>query len=125
MRHAVGIGLHGFSNVGEKGVALIGREPAVVLEDGAGDGDTRGLAAARQQRGGKLANLLLRLGAAEGTRQELAALLRNAAQQLLQERSVHVQSPISRPNLRRAKTVKLTLKYNNFATRAFPVTVSA
>jgi len=36
-----------------------------------------------------------------------------------------VQSPISRPNLRRAKTVKLTLKYNNFATRAFPVAISA
>ena len=95
-----------------------GVERAVAGEDGAGDGDARRLAAAGEQRRGQLVDVVLGLRAAERARQQLAALLGDAAQQLLEEGNVHgnAHTPQScgRPN-----TAKLTLNYNNFATDAF------
>ena len=98
--------------------ALLGVERAVACEDGAGDGHARRLAATGEQRRGQLAMSSLGLGAAERARQQLAALLGDAAQQLLEERNVHGMSAHS-PICGRPSTAKLTLDYNNFATAAF------
>ena len=68
---------------------VLGVERPVARQDRAGDGDARGLAATRQQRRCQLVQVVLGHGAAERARQQLAALLGDGAEQLLQEGNVH------------------------------------
>ena len=88
-RDRVGVGLHAVGQEAEELAALLRLERAVAGEDGAGDGDAGRLAAAGEQRSGQLVDVVFGLRAAERARQELAALLGDAAQQLLEEGNVH------------------------------------
>ena len=105
-----------------KCAALLRVERAVAVEDGAGDGDARGLAAAGEQRRGQLADVVL----AARSRRASAAGAGGPARRCCpaapagKKRSRDRYAPQS---CGQAKPAKLTLNYNNFATAAFPIGV--
>src|SRR5262249_19695158 len=114
----VGVRLHG-GKVAQERLALLPIQAPIVGKDLTGDGNARGLAAAREQSGGEFTQTGSGARATERAGQKLATLLGDRAKQLLEKRHVHRNGVRSNLAVRPGILAPAT-EYNNLAVSRVP-----